>query len=214
MIITLLGSSGLVGSYCVKELLKNKAVTSLILPVRTLPETPEKDSRIRYQTVDFNRLQDSPEVFKSDAVICCLGSTKKKAKSKKNREKVDLRIPLSAAAVAKANQVSHFIVVSSMGANPYSWIHYNKTKGQLENGLEMMVFPSLTILRPSLILGERKEKRFGEDLLKKFFGKSPHAVPEFWRPVHAENLARAIAASLENPPKGKRILYNRLLIRF
>ncbi|MDR1760339.1 MAG: NAD(P)H-binding protein [Fibrobacter sp.] len=214
MIVTLLGSSGLVGAYCTKELLKTSFVTSLILPVRTLPEVPETDARVKYQVVDFDRLQDTPEVFKADAVICCLGTTLKKAKSKKNREKVDLRIPLSAAAVAKANKVPHFIAVSAMGASPHSWMHYNRTKGHLESGLEMLAFPSLTILRPSLILGERKEKRFGEDLLKKLFERAPHAVPAFWRPVHAESLARAITASLENPPVGKRTLYNRLLIYF
>ena len=75
-----------------------------------------------------------------------------------------MHLPLTAAAIAKDCGVKHFLVVSAQGANSKSWIPYNRAKGLLEEGLEILQFPSLTIARPSLLLGKRKEKRFFEAL--------------------------------------------------
>jgi dTDP-4-dehydrorhamnose reductase len=92
-------------------------------------------------------------------------------------------------------------------------MHYNRTKGLVEKGLEMFEFPSLTIVRPSLLLGDRKEKRRSEAILKKLLEGRLQFIPEFWRPIHAETVARALVQSLFDPPEGKRIIYNRKLVR-
>jgi uncharacterized protein YbjT (DUF2867 family) len=213
MIVTLLGSSGLVGGYCKNILAKEDAVSKVILPVRTgtahLPEHP----KFEYADVDFAKLQQFSKLFAADAVICCLGTTLKEAGSKEGREYVDLKLPLSAAAIAKANGVNHFLCISAQGANASSWIHYSKTKGILEKGLELIRFPALTLVRPSLLMGKRTHKRRGEDLLKKILENRLQFIPEFWRPVHAETVARVLVQSLLNPHEGKQIIYNRKMVR-
>lgn len=209
---TLLGSSGLVGSACLRELSNRSEVDEIICPVRDVSRT-ENLPKAKIVEADFNNLKSYRDLFNTDAVICCLGSTKKKAGSNKAREFVDLQLPLIAAGIAREQGVKHFLVVSAQGANAKSWIAYNKAKGLLEQGLSVLGFEKLTIVRPSLLLGERKEKRFWEDLAAKLFTRVP--PPVYWRPVFADSVARALVESMLNPPeKPKRIIHNRLLTMF
>ncbi|MBO5950197.1 MAG: NAD(P)H-binding protein [Fibrobacteraceae bacterium] len=205
---TLLGSSGLVGAACLRELSAREEIAEIICPVRN-PENTETLPKAKIIPINFQNLKAHRECFETDAVICCLGSTRKKAGNAKERDLVDLHLPLTAAAIAKDCGVKHFLVVSAQGANSKSWIPYNRAKGLLEEGLEILQFPSLTIARPSLLLGKRKEKRFFEDLAAKMFTKVP--PPVFWRPVAADAVARALVESVLQPPGKKRILFNRLL---
>ena len=122
---------------------------------------------------------------------------------------------------SKKAGVKHFLCVSAQGANTESPFFYNRLKGMLEEGLTMMNFDALTLVRPSLLLGKHKDRRFGEELMQKIFGKHPEWIPERLRPVYAENVAAHLAASFLKPPtqhvcatdgvKGKRIIYNRVL---
>ena len=213
MIVTLFGSSGLVGKYCLNFLEKEPSITKVILPIRKQKGEIKKNPKFEYVEIDFLNLSQYGKLFATDAVICCLGTTLKKAGSKKEREFVDLNLPLAIAGLAKSNKVKHFLLISAQGANPSSWIHYNRTKGLVEKGLEMFDFPSLTVVRPSLLLGDRTEKRRSEEILKKLLEGRLQFIPEFWRPIHAKTVARALVQSLFDPPKGKRTIYNRKLVR-
>ena len=177
-------------------------------------------SKFKFNVIDFSDLQ-SLNFSGCDAVMCCLGTTRKQAGSRSAQEKVDVRLPLTLAAIAKKQGVPHFLCVSAQGANSHSPFFYNRLKGMLEEGLTMMNFNALTLVRPSLLLGKHKDKRFGEELLQKVFGAHPEWIPERLRPVHAETVAAHLVASLLKPPtehvcasdgvKGKRIIYNRVL---
>lgn len=211
MIVTLLGATGLVGGYVRKFLEESGDVSKLILPVRNIPEGASNTEKVEWIKVDFDSIKNYKEAFAADAVICCLGTTIKKAGSKKALEHVDLEIPLACAALAKANNVRHFLVISAQGANQASPYHYNRTKGLLEQGLSLMGFPSLTIVRPSLLLGKRKEKRILEGILQKVLSRNLLLIPASWRPVFAETVAAVIVAALQNPPEGTHIIYNRTI---
>ena len=147
----------------------------------------------------------------------------KQAGSKAAQEKIDLRLPLTLAAIAKKADVKNFLCVSAQGADSHSPFFYNRLKGQLEEGLDMMGFETLTLVRPSLLLGKHKDKRFGEDLLQKTIGAHPEWIPAYVRPVHAETVAAHLVTSVLRPPKdhicatdgkkGKRIIYNRVLAK-
>ena len=237
MKIALLGSTGLVGKNVVQLLARLDAVECVYCPVRSVPDLAQLgvlqgSSKFNFDAVDFDALiaAHSEEQWKSsvclnfagcDAVICCLGTTLKQAGSKAAQEKIDLRLPLTLAALAKRQGVKHFLCVSAMGANSQSPFFYNRLKGQLEDGLTMMGFESLTLVRPSLLLGKHKDKRFGEELMQKLFGAHPEFLPARFRPVHAETVAAHLLANMLKPPvdhvcatdgvKGKRIVYNRML---
>ncbi|MBP5246830.1 MAG: NAD-binding protein [Fibrobacter sp.] len=212
MVVTLLGSTGLVGKEVLRFLEASPSVEKIILPVRKIPSGPVGEKSYPVE-IDFENLKLHKNSFLADAVICCLGTTLKKAGSKKAREHVDLQIPLECAAIAKAQKVKHFLVISAQGANAHSPFHYNRTKGLLEEGLKMLEFPSLTIIRPSLLLGKRAESRTAEDLFQKITSKHLHLIPEFWRPVHAKAVAALLVASLSCPPNGPHIIFNRTIAK-
>ncbi len=187
----------------------------------------EGASKFDFEQVDFEQANgNAREKFYSgfvgcDSVVCCLGTTRKQAGGKAAQEKIDLRLPLTLAAIAKKAGVKHFLCVSAQGADSHSFFFYNKLKGMLEEGLTLINFEALTLVRPSLLLGKHKDKRFGEELLQKTIGAHPEWIPVYVRPVHAETVAAHLVASLLRPPtdhicatdgvKGKRIIYNRVL---
>ena len=227
MKVALFGSTGLIGKNVLKLLVRLPQVERVYCPVRRVPEPAETGilegaAKIDFEVVDFEHVDTLREKFAGlDAAICCLGTTIKQAGSKPAQEKIDVRLPLSLAAVAKKAGVRHFLCVSAQGANSHSPFFYNRLKGMLEEGLTMMNFEALTLVRPSLLLGKHKDKRFGEELMQKIFGRHLAILPARIRPVFAESVAAHLVASMLKPPfdhvcatdgtKGKRIIYNRVL---
>ena len=227
MKVALFGSTGLVGKNVLKLLVRLDQVEHVYCPVRRVPEPAETGilegaAKIDFEVVDFEQVDKLREKFAGlDAAICCLGTTIKQAGSKPAQEEIDVRLPLSLAAVAKKAGVRHFLCVSAQGANTHSPFFYNRLKGMLEEGLTMIGFDALTLVRPSLLLGKHRDKRFGEELMQKIFGKHLAILPARIRPVFAESVAAHLVASMLKPPfehvcatdgtKGKRIIYNRVL---
>ncbi len=227
MKVALFGSTGLIGKNVLKLLVRLDQVERVYCPVRSVPAPSETGilegvAKVDFEVVDFEHVDTLREKFAGlDAAICCLGTTIKQAGSKPAQEKIDVRLPLSLAAVAKKAGVRHFLCVSAQGANTHSPFFYNRLKGMLEEGLTMMNFEALTLVRPSLLLGKHKDKRFGEELMQKIFGRHLAILPARIRPVFAESVAAHLVASMLKPPfdhvcasdgvKGKRIIYNRVL---
>ncbi|MEG0386216.1 MAG: NAD(P)H-binding protein [Solibacillus sp.] len=155
------GATGVVGSALVKLLCDSgKYVAVNVISRRKLNFThPKLNVKIR----EFDQIADQDMEFAHE-IFCCLGTTIKKAGSQSEFEKVDFEYPLSIAALAKNHGVAHFIVISAMGANDEAMAHYSRVKGKLENELIAMNFPQLSIVRPSLIIGDRDEFRLGESI--------------------------------------------------
>ena len=232
MKVAVLGSTGLIGKNVLKLLARLPQVVRVFCPVRNIPDLKDlgiQDAsfKLDFKQVDFEQDNEALRLFfyagftGCDAVVCCLGTTRKQAGSKAAQEKVDLRLPLMLAAIAKKAGVKNFLCVSAMGADSQSPYFYNRLKGQLEEGLDMIGFETLTLVRPSLLLGKHKDRRFGEELLQKTIGAHPEWIPAFIRPVHAETVAAHLVTSILKPPTdhvcatdgkiGKRIIYNRVL---
>jgi uncharacterized protein YbjT (DUF2867 family) len=155
-----IGANGLVGSELLKSLLVAPEYSKITVLVRKTLGI--EASNLEEKIINFENLADYKESFKVDDVFCCLGTTIKKAKSQEAFKKVDVDYPLEMAKLSKEMDCKKFLVISSMGADPKSSVFYNRMKGTLEEGLQAMNLNSLQIFRPSLLLGNRKEFRFGE----------------------------------------------------
>jgi uncharacterized protein YbjT (DUF2867 family) len=83
----------------------------------------------------------------------------KAAGSKAAFEKVDYHMVVDLARAARAAGATRCFVVSSLSANPRSPVYYSRVKGRTEQALRDIGFDTLEIIRPSLLLGERKEAR-------------------------------------------------------
>ena len=105
-------------------------------------------------------------MISGDDLFICLGTTIKKAGSVSAMEEIDRDLPINIASIASGNSVEKIAVVSSVGANPDSSNYYLRIKGEMESGLMKLKFRTLIILRPSMLLGERNERRTGEEIGK------------------------------------------------
>ena len=153
------GATGLVGSALVKLLCESEEYAAVnVISRRPLDYTHPK---LMVKLRDFNEIAENDIEFAHE-VFCCLGTTIKKAGTREQFEKVDFEYPMMIAALAKNRGIGHFIVISAMGANEKSLAYYSRVKGKLETELIKMDFPQLSIIRPSLITGNRNEFRLGE----------------------------------------------------
>lgn len=156
----LLGATGLVGGHCLALLLAHPAWSRVVvLGRRTLPREHPK---LEQHVVDFDQLDSHTECFGAEDVFCCLGTTIKQAGSEEAFRRVDFGYVTQAARVASTRGAEQFGLVSALGADADSRVFYNRVKGEAEDAVRALPFQSVHILRPSLLLGKRKEFRLGE----------------------------------------------------
>lgn len=189
----LLGATGLVGSHCLELLLADERYAAVRVLARRRPEL--RHPRLEYHPVDFDALGAKPELFRVDDVYCCLGTTIARAGSEAAFRRVDLEYPARAAELAVEAGAEQFLVVSSLGADSESRIFYNRVKGEMEAAVKRAPFRAVWILRPSLLLGERAERRRGERLAALLIRPIvPVMVGPLrrWRPIDARTVARAM----------------------
>lgn len=196
MIIALAGTSGLTGSHTLKQLLENPGVTKVISIGR-------KRIEIKHPKLE-EVLLGSPISFHADAFLCCLGTTIKKAGSQEAFEKIDVHLPLELGRALKANGCETAAAISAIGADSNSSVFYNRAKGKMEEGMRQIGFKSLSLLRPSIIAGNRKESRLAEKIsLKMMSAAAPLMAGPIrkYRPIEAETIAKALVKlALERKP--------------
>ncbi len=191
-----LGASGLVGKALVNQLCQDERYSQITCLVRSpLSQSQYLDplNKIQAIVIDFDELQDYQGYFSVEHVYCCLGSTIKQAGSQSKFRKVDFQLVHVAAQLTRAQRAKSFVWISSVGANAKSKSFYLKVKGELENAiLSMPQLANAAAVRPSLLLGERADKRTGESMGIAFAkALSPIMVGPLakYRPVNANQVA-------------------------
>ena len=187
------GSSGLVGSHLLNELINNSNYSKIKIFVRSLTET--NVSKIEIIKTDFNNLDKHVEDIKGDECFFCIGTTKKNSPNKFEYRKIELDIPKKIAQIAKSNLVKSFFFVSSGYANPKSSGDYLKFKGLVEKEIKNLNFDKIGIMRPSFLLGKRKEERVGEKFgIIIFKVLTPILIGPLrkMRPIRSEKVAKAM----------------------
>src|SRR5665648_352937 len=144
------------------------------------------------KVIDFEKIAQLKFDEPLDDVFCTLGTTMKQAGSRDNFKKVDYEYVVALANLGKQYGASKFIVVSAMGANSKSAVFYNKIKGMTEDALKNIGFNQLIILRPSLLLGVRVEKRFAEKLSGIFMKSFNFLIPDNYKAIQAEKVAESM----------------------
>ena len=201
--VTLVGASGLVGH----ELLLILSQLEQISRIKAISRTPlgRLHAKAENFILDFNKMEDHGTALKAPVFVCCLGTTIAKAGSQEAFRAVDYDYVMKFARIAEQRQAEKFLVISAMGASPQSNIFYNRVKGEMERDLRALKIPQIEIFRPSLVLGERKENRKGEDIAKFL---SPFINPllfgpfKKYRAIEATDIAKAMAIAILNFNKG------------
>ena len=199
----LFGSSGLIGGHLLNQLIQNNNYSKIKIFVRSEPEI--NNSKVEIIKIDFSNLENHNEDIKGDDCFFCIGTTKQNSPDKNEYQRVELEIPKEIAQIAKSNLVNSFIFVSALYANSKSSGNYVRFKGLVEEELKRLNFPKLVLMRPSFLMGDRKEKRVGEKIgIFVFKLLSPLLLGPLkkMRPIHSETVAKAmIRAANENLEK-------------
>lgn len=204
MKILLVGATGLVGGHVLRQLLDDPRCQAVIAPTRR--PLALADARLLNPVVDFAQLPESAEWWAVDAVICALGTTLKQAGSREAFAEVDHQYPLRVARLARSHGASTFVLNSAKGADPQSRFFYNRVKGALEQDLRGLGYPSLTLVRPGLIGGERKEHRAGERAASVVLGALAPVLPRSWRINPAVKIAAAMVEAALQPAPGVSVI--------
>lgn len=160
----ILGATGLTGGLLLQSLLKDERYGHVTLFSRNTCGI--KHPKLTEYIVDLFELEHYKEKFVAQEVFCCIGTTKAKTSDKSIYKKIDYGIPVVAASLSKQNDIGTFVVISALGAKKKSKIFYNRVKGQMEAAVLDLDIKNTYILQPSLISGEREEKRVGESIMK------------------------------------------------
>ncbi|MDX1321205.1 MAG: NAD(P)H-binding protein [Oceanospirillum sp.] len=164
-----IGATGVVGRALVTKLAASEAFDQVVTVTRRPDMASVADENARKvinHVVDFEQLDSARHLFQGDCLFSCLGTTLKQAGSVSAQRRVDLDYQLQAAQNASANGVSHYLLVSSSGANGKSASSYLKMKGELETQIADLPFKRISVFQPSLLLGERPDFRLGETLAR------------------------------------------------
>lgn len=203
----ILGATGLTGNILLQKLLSDDYYAKVLVFGRR--SVGFEHPKMQEYLVDLFELENHKEHFRADVVFCCVGSTQKKTPKKKIYQKVDYGIPVTAAKLCRQNGIRFFEVISALGANANSRFFYNRIKGEMELDVMAQNIQDTYIFRPSLIGGEREEKRPFE-----FFWKQVMKTTDFlmfgplrkFKPIHPESIAKAMIFVAKNR-------YRKLLIK-
>ncbi len=202
MTASLIGATGLIGQYLLEELLRSNAYDKIRVLVRRPVELT--DPRLEILRVDFTDEEGLRSALEgSDTIFCSVGTTQKKVKGDKAAyRKVDFDIPLTAARLGKMAGCSTFVIVTAVSANAKSNNFYLRLKGEVEEALRTVGLDSVHIMRPSILLGERKESRFGERIWISVMTTLSFMIPSKYKPIHGRAVAKAMLQASKEKKKG------------
>ncbi|EPG4959887.1 TPA: NAD(P)H-binding protein [Citrobacter amalonaticus] len=190
--VLITGATGLVGGHLLRMLLNEPKIHSIAAPTRRpLADMPGVYNPHDPQLTDALAQVTDPV----DIVFCCLGTTRREAGSKEAFIHADYTLVVDTALTGLRLGAQHMLVVSSMGANAHSPFFYNRVKGEMEEVLIAQDWPTLTIARPSMLLGDRSKQRMNETLFAPLF----RLLPGNWKSIEARDVARAMLAEALAP---------------
>jgi uncharacterized protein YbjT (DUF2867 family) len=200
-IANVLGATGLVGGHLVQLLLEDDRYSIVRIFVRR--PTGLSHEKLEEHLVDFDKPNEWHHLLTGDDLFSCMGTTIKKAGSQEAQYKVDFTYPFEAAQAAAANGVQNYALVSSSGANPNSKFFYMRIKGELDRYVQGLSFSRIRIIRPSILKGERDEKRLGESIGVAAMGTMVRLAPFLKRygPIHGKVVAQALINSINREEK-------------
>lgn len=188
-----LGATGLVGRHVLELLLGDDAWRRVTVLARRDPG--RSHPRLETRVADLEKMEEQADAFAVTDVFCCLGTTIRAAGSQQAFRRVDHDYVAESARLASGRGARHFLLVSALGADPESRIFYNRVKGEAERDVAALPFEGVALLRPSLLLGDRADRRAAEAAAQKL---APMLAPLLmgplrkYRAIDAGVMARAM----------------------
>ena len=203
----IIGSTGLIGSHLLDLLLESQEYEKVITFVKR--DSGIQHPKLKQHIIDFDKPETYKELVVGDVFFCTIGTTIKKAGSQDAFRKVDFEYPKQFASLAQQNKVNQFLIITSLGADANSSNFYLKTKGEIQDFLKNCAFESISILQPSLLLGNRTEFRLGEKMgvyFMKLFSFLFIGNLKKYKAIQSEAVAKAMFIIAQKNYKGFHIM--------
>ena len=200
MVALVIGATGMVGSQLIQQLLADDRFEKIrVFSRRALAIT---HSKLEVHSINFDYPEQWKDRVRGDVLFSTLGTTLSKAGSKGAQFKIDYKYQYQFAKAASENEVPQYVLVSAAYASPGSKIFYSRMKGILEKDVKKLSYQNITILKPGMLSGDRKEERAGEKIGIAVFNVLNH-IPglKFLKPVSAATVAKAMINATEYHPQ-------------
>ena len=199
---TVIGATGMIGSLLVDELLQDNDFDTVRILIRRPVKT--EHPRLEKKLVDFN---DSDSLLialtDTDYLFCAIGTTNKKVRGNKDEyRKIDYDIPLRVARLGKMVGCENFSIVSAVSANPKSSTFYIRLKGEVEEAINSVNIRTVNVMRPSMLLGPRSEKRAMERILQSVFSSVSFLIPSKFKGIEGKDVAKAMITAAKKDKPG------------
>ncbi len=210
--ITLFGGTGLIGTFLKEEMVKDSFFKKINFVTRKLFKSNHR--KITNHIIDFSNYEEISNTIKnSDFVFSAIGTTQSKVNWNKDEyRKIDYDINSNIALACKKFKVKNLSLVSTAGAKYKSNNFYLNLKGEIEKNIISMNLLSTSIYRPSLLLGNRKDRRIGEKIAQFLMPKFSFLMPEIYKPIKAKNVAISMINVSKSIQKGHKIYHYREII--
>ena len=155
-----IGATGATGRELVNSLINDEDFNQVSIFVRKAPELEHE--KLKIHTIDFNEIKSHKDLIKGNILFSALGTTKKEAGGKQRQYIIDYTYQYEFAKIAAENGVDQLSLVSSIGANPKSFMFYPKMKGELESDVKKLKFKKIDIFQPPMLIRQPEIIRKGE----------------------------------------------------
>ncbi|HET8865332.1 MAG TPA: NAD(P)H-binding protein [Gracilimonas sp.] len=199
-----IGATGLVGSEVLDLLLEEERYQKVKVFHRR--STGISHPKLEEHIIDFDKMDEWRDLITGDELYSALGTTVKKAGSQEAQYTIDFTYQYEVAKAAAENGVKKYSLVSSAGADYQSRMFYSRLKGELDDAVKELPFELITVMRPSILDGDRNESRPGEKsglLMARLFTKIPGLKK--YRPILGKKVAEGMINSLHKCPPGYHI---------
>lgn len=187
-----IGATGVTGQHILRQLLACTHYDHVIALSRRANEM--NHPKLTQHVIDFATPDQWQSLVKGDDLFCALGTTLKQAGNRQAQYQVDFTFQANVIEAGANNAVKRLFLISSPGANAKSTMFYPRIKGELDEFALQQPFETRVLIKPSLITGERPDKRLGEIIGKAVLNSLSRWLPGFakWRPISGEQLGSAI----------------------
>ena len=196
----IIGATGATGKDLLSQLLADDTYSEVHCFVRKpLTLTHPK---LHAHVVNFDTPEAWADLLQGDVAFSCLGTTSAAAGSKEAQWRVDYDYQYNFAEHCRNNGVPTFVLISAAGAKAQSKLFYNRMKGQLEDAVKELGFPSLLIFQPSVLIRSNNDRGAENFSVKAIHFLNKIGLFKHYRPMPTEVLAEKMLSAVYNSPKG------------
>jgi len=197
-----IGATGATGRELVNLLINDEDFNQVSIFVRKAPELVHE--KLKIHTIDFNEIKKHKDLIKGDILFSALGTTKKEAGGKQRQYIIDYTYQYEFAKIAAENRVDQLSLVSSIGANPKSFMFYPKMKGELESDVKKLKFKKIDIFQPPILIRQPEVIRKGEKKAISIIQKlNKLGILKSQQPLMVSNLAERMVKTAKTNSKEK-----------